>query len=397
MLITEEVEVTLHSRNILHYENLGYEIPRYLNKNKVLTVKKGTKIIVKIKDLIISNNIIECLCDYCLEKGIKTIIRKKYYDYINNRKYIKKDCCKKCTPLKYKDSMNLKYGVNNSFQLKDFREKSKQTCLEKYGVEYASQNNDIKNKAKETNINIRGVPYPLMDEKVKLLRSINNKKRIEENPNWQKDIWDKTHITMFKRYGFYYNSQTLEFKNSYKETCLKKYGVNHPMKNEVIQNKVLKSIIKSRYLKGNAPYSTQQKYLYNLLGGELNYAVDKLWLDIAFLIDKIYIEYDGSGHDLRVKYGDINRKDFELKTRNRYYYLKKYNWKMIRIISLKDRLPSDEVILQMIEYAKEYLNEGHSWIKFDIDNLKIIKSTGNIKVDFGDLRKITKSDLEEVS
>jgi len=31
MLVSEEVEVTLHPSNVKHYEDLGYEIPREKN------------------------------------------------------------------------------------------------------------------------------------------------------------------------------------------------------------------------------------------------------------------------------------------------------------------------------------------------------------------------------
>ena len=48
-LLTKEIEVTLNSRNIEHYANFGYEIPKYYNKNSCTRrVKRNTKIIVKI-------------------------------------------------------------------------------------------------------------------------------------------------------------------------------------------------------------------------------------------------------------------------------------------------------------------------------------------------------------
>ena len=51
MLITKEVEVTLGVRNIRYYENLGYKIPKYEDRNHNMCVKRGTKINVKIEDL----------------------------------------------------------------------------------------------------------------------------------------------------------------------------------------------------------------------------------------------------------------------------------------------------------------------------------------------------------
>lgn len=43
-----------------------------------------------------------------------------------------------------------KYGVENTTQLEDIKEKMKQTCLRKYGVEYAMQNKEIHEKAIKT-------------------------------------------------------------------------------------------------------------------------------------------------------------------------------------------------------------------------------------------------------
>jgi len=47
----------------------------------------------------------------------------------------------------------------------------------------------------------------------------------------------------------------------------------------------------------------------------------------------------------------------------------------------------------MLDYAKNYIFTGHSWIKFDIDNSQIITSQYKIKIDFGRLRTITNKDL----
>ena len=39
-----------------------------------------------------------------------------------------------------------KYGVENVFQLKETKEKSKKTCLDKFGVEFYAQSEDMKTK-----------------------------------------------------------------------------------------------------------------------------------------------------------------------------------------------------------------------------------------------------------
>ena len=69
-LLKEEIEVKAYGSNIRYYENLGYEIPRYYNKNSCRwMVKNGTTILVKINDLSPTNNIkVDVECDECHKK-----------------------------------------------------------------------------------------------------------------------------------------------------------------------------------------------------------------------------------------------------------------------------------------------------------------------------------------
>ena len=67
-LISEYVEVKLGSINIKHFEELGYEIPRKLNKHGNITIPVGSTIKVLTKDLKRnSNKIIHAICDKCGE------------------------------------------------------------------------------------------------------------------------------------------------------------------------------------------------------------------------------------------------------------------------------------------------------------------------------------------
>ena len=149
-------------------------------------------------------------------------------------------------------------------------------------------------------------------------------------------------------------------------------------------------IMKTMYKNGTQQCSSQQEYIHQLIGGELNYPIKGSCLDIAFINDKLYIEYDGSGHDLGVKLESITQDEFDKKEKNRRYALYRSGWKEIRIISKKDYLPNDSIILEMIEYAKHYLNTGHSWIKFDIDNNLVKSSQFNIDYNYNELRRIRK-------
>jgi hypothetical protein len=179
-------------------------------------------------------------------------------------------------------------------------------------------------------------------------------------------------------------------KNKKVQTNLIKYGVEHTLSDNEVWLKTRKTLYKN----GNVPSSTQQDYLYKIFGGELNYLVENINVDIL-LDNLIIIEYDGSGHDLSVKYCSITQEQFNKKEIRRSYFLKNKGYKIIRIISTKDKLPLDDTLLLMLDYAKEYLSTNHSWIHFDIDNQKIITSQYIINVDYGKLRKIKSKDIED--
>lgn len=112
-----------------------------------------------------------------------------------------------------------------------------------------------------------------------------------------------------------------------------------------------------------------------------------IFLDIAYPEEMIYIEYDGSGHDLNVKLGKTSIEKFKFNEFKRFNYLKKEKWKMIKIISKKDLLPNDELIIKLIKYCKNMLI-NNSWIIIDIDK-SIIKGKDFVNnIELKELRKI---------
>ena len=66
-LITKEVEVTVNSANIKHFEELGYDIPKIFDRHKNKYIfKRGQTLFVKVEDLKYgSHAIVECNCDLC--------------------------------------------------------------------------------------------------------------------------------------------------------------------------------------------------------------------------------------------------------------------------------------------------------------------------------------------
>jgi hypothetical protein len=147
--------------------------------------------------------------------------------------------------------------------------------------------------------------------------------------------------------------------------------------------------IESKIEVGNAPVSLPQVYISNLIDGELNYQVGKSMLDIALPKEKTYIEYDGSGHWLRVVHGSMTEEEFIAKEKRRHYALRDLGWKEIRIQSKGNRIPEDDAIKSLIEDAKEHLRNGHSWYFIDLDKSFVKTSLGTRSIKVGRLRRIT--------
>lgn len=85
MLLTSEVIITLNSANIKHYEDLGYKIPRTIDKYGRKKIKKGTKMLVSINDLP-QNSFYKVIyqCDCC--KDIFECTYQSYTKVLNKQK-----------------------------------------------------------------------------------------------------------------------------------------------------------------------------------------------------------------------------------------------------------------------------------------------------------------------
>lgn len=200
---------------------------------------------------------------------------------------------------------------------------------------------------------------------------------------------DKIKESNMKKYGLENVMQIKEFKNRQNESCFSNLGVYHPYQNKEILNKTLIKAKKTMYENNSAPCSRQQKYIHNVVGGELNFPINTLSLDIAFPKEKIYIEYDGGGHKLQINFGHITYNEYIKKQRKREYLLQSKGWRLIRIVSEQDLLPQAFIIKSMIKEAKEYLNSGHTWIEYNIDKSLKVNSTENTYYNFKNTYKIS--------
>jgi hypothetical protein len=380
-----------------------------------------------------SHSEVICICDYCNDSRDECLIKTSYKSYVKRVKkgITQKDCCRKpeCQKKKREESMLAKYGVKHALQLEGFKDKSRETQIQKYGVIHYNQTLASKERHKETYLKKYSVDNPMKSEEIRKKSKATMLKRYGAEHALQIDEFKEKAITTTKtlygvsnyaqtneyiqkaqrtslmRYGCKNPAQNEEVKAKIKATNIYKYGVGHAFQSEQVRNKYINTI-KAKYgnkynnamqipsiafkarinanitMKKNGTQiaSKTQIYLNKLLGGDLNYLEGNSWLDIAFLEEKIYLEYDGSGHEVSVKLGDITREQFEHKQLNRYFYLKRKGWKEIRIISRNDLLPEDEIIISEINKAREWFKEtgkGHSHYIIDIDNN-----------DYGKLRKL---------
>ena len=141
MLLTKTVQMSWNPRNKYYYENLGF-----------LYTKFGDKFNVSVELLNPNSSYeVDVLCDYCLEKGIKNIVPKKYHNYVaeNNKYDIKKDACKSCIQLKKKDITLGKYHesilARDDVRFWTFKE-NRLGELDKYIKEHKVINNMKKDK-----------------------------------------------------------------------------------------------------------------------------------------------------------------------------------------------------------------------------------------------------------
>ena len=356
LIVPQTVKVRIGVRTYKYYKEKGYEFEKCGDfiEVDVLDLPKGSGTKVKI------------ICDICGKKA-----EMCYGDVIKCNKENELITCASnfCRNKKYEDTCIKKYGVNNPMQCKEIQDKAKDTNLERYGAENPMQCKEIQDKIKDTNLERYGV----------------------ENPMQCKEIQDKAKDTNLERYGAENPMQCKEIQDKAKVTNLKKHGAEYPMQNEDIKNKVLDSF----QFNGTGPSSKAQRYINHILNGTLNKYICGSLVDIYMEKENIIIEHDGSGHFL----GDIINgniyptKESLLREKQREDKIISNGYKMIRFIATKDRIPSDEVILNLIE---EFKNSDFKVIRIDFEK-GIINKDYNEKSyrNFGKLRRITKKDLEK--
>lgn len=380
MLLTKEVQIKVCPQTVNHYLSLGYEIPMKKASesyrkiyHKEYVYDFSVPITVDVKDLTKGCKVdVDVLCDYCQEE----IMTMKYATYSKTTEHLNKNSCKKCKGRKEEEYFLMKYGVRMPSQLDEFKEKYRTTCIERFGTDNYFKTKEFDVKRKESMNEKYGVEYPLQS----------------------KEIQERWKYTCMDKYGVNNPAKAQETKDKAAITNMKRYGGVAPAKSSDVRKKMSETL----YINGTVSTSKQQFYLFNLYKTtdttiQLNYPISRFNADICLLNEKIDIEYDGGFHDGRVKLGQLTQEEFNRKEIIRNNIIKREGYKQIKIVSSKDLLPSDPILLQMLSEAKQYfsLYPNHSWIEFSIDTLTVrnAEHKDGIPYSFGELRKIKDSDL----
>lgn len=132
-LLTKEVEIGLVPHNVNYYENLGYTIPRKINKKGKSVFSQGTKIKVKTEHLKNgSNEFVDVRCD-CCNKIINNLIWQDYKKCVkDNGEYY----CNKCANKLYGRETYRKTKLKNSKSFEQWCiENNKQDSLNRWDYE----------------------------------------------------------------------------------------------------------------------------------------------------------------------------------------------------------------------------------------------------------------------
>lgn len=362
MIIEEYVDVKVVNTQIKYYESKGYVIPKHWSKEKRKMVYDSWPVIsVRIEDLPLHSTAnITARCDVCGKE--KRMEYKVYMASYNKHNYY---CCQNCAPIKRKDTFIEKFGTDHPLKTDEIKEKVRHTCQARYGVDNPHQIDSVKKKISKTCMERYGY------SSIGLVPSIQ----------------EKAHATNLKKYGSEYVMGTDYFKDKSKEYYTNKYGEGITHCSQVDEVKIKKSEL--AFLNGTCRSSAQQRYICDLYKGVLNAPFNSFNLDI--LLDDIDIEVDFSGHNLCVKLGEMTQDEFYQKEIVRNSIIKRSGLKQIHLISSTDKIPSDEILLQILDISKSYFSStNHTWIEwyFDENKYRNAENRNGVFFDFGILRKL---------
>lgn len=377
-ILTKEVEVKLWGANIKYYRNLGY------------SGKQGDVITVNVEDLSDGCNVrVTVACDYCGRECCP-----RYVEYHNSIEMDGTYACSHCAIHKAEKTMFKKYGVQNYSSTQECREKVINTMQTRYGINHVSESEEFLKRKCDNNKEKYGVEHTFQVKEFRDKGIQTNLQRYGvEYASQSEEIQERIRNTTEQRFGVPNASQNGEIIEKILQTNLKRYGVPNPAQSLEVREKMSKTL----YASSSQKASKQQRYINDLYQGILNFSVKYYNVDICLSDDNLVIEYDGGGHMLNVITGRETIEEYNRKEIIRFNVIKREGYKQMRIISSNDKLPSDQVLLEMLDYARNYffLYPNHSWVEFNIDTFTVrnAESPQGTPYQYGQLRTIKESDL----
>ena len=270
-----------------------------------------------------------------------------------------------------------KHGVKNPMQSKSVRNKKEETCLNRYGVRFPGQAQSCREKQRETMEQRYGVAYPIQSEEIKeKIKDTMQKKHGVGHPSQSEVFREKVKQTMLDRHGVVHPFQSDQILQKFKKTLLDRYGVEHPHQLKSVREKSEQTMMDRYGVKNGFQIvtienpSAPQRYLANLLDAKEEIPLDCYRLDLV-LPGHIVVEYHGTGHAWNQ---DEQTKVRHEKRRRSIIYQSGYC--LIEIDnqnkSNKDQLPSDEIILKLLAFAKNQFNLGSRRVQIMIKEQEII-------------------------
>ena len=381
LILPQTIKIKIGSLNYQYYKEKGYTFK-----------KRGDFIEVNVLDLPKSSRaMVKVICDVCgkeREMWYRTVVKCNKEDKLIT-------CGDKiCRYKKVEDTCKKRYNVKNVFQLQETKDKIVETNRKNHGVDWYTQTEEYKDKSKKTCQLHYGVDNPAQAQEVKDAMKDTCRSRYGCDYAVQSDeIQNKIKSTNNKIYGGDSPFSSEEIRKKSQQTWKENYGegIINPGQVEEIKNKILDSF----QFNHTGPSSRAQRYINYILNGDLNKHICGLLVDIYMEKENIIIEHDGSGHFLRDK---INKekgptKESLLYEKEREDKIINNGYRMIRFIANKDRIPSDEVILNLVEGFK---NSDFKVIRINFEEGTIDRDyEEKWYCNFGELRKITKEDLKQ--
>ena len=177
----------------------------------------------------------------------------------------------------------------------------------------------------------------------------------------------KFQATNIRKYGVSCTLRLPEINQRVIAKNMATLGVEYPLSSRKILEKCKNSRNENRENYGCVASKTQI-YINSVYGGVLNYPIDLYNVDIYFPNERIYFEYDGSGHDLSVRLGNTTENDFISHEKKRTSFLLNAGLKEFRIKSSKEIMFPVKELLDIKTRAFDILlNSNYKKYYYDMD------------------------------